>query len=270
MSIFDVLTNGSLGSVLESMTQGGRSSGSFGGLGSGIGSVLDSLSKGAKSAANSIQQNTPGGLGGLAGAGALGALLGNVLQGDFMRSMAMAGAGAVAWNFYKKWAADRAAAEGATSATAQPAYEQAQGIPGFGDSPRAKAPALALDPTASLVVRAMIYAAKADGTIDKTEQARIDSILANMLPGEDVSAAVSAIRNEPVDPAKIAKAVASREQGEDVYRLSCSVIDIDQFMEQSYLQALATALGISAAKKAQLEAEAVQAKKQLAALVAQK
>lgn len=276
MSIFDVLTNGSLGSVLDSMTGGsaGRSSGfgGMGGLGSGIGSVLDSLGKTARSAASNIQKNTPGGLGGLAGAGALGALLGNVLQGDLMKSIAMAGAGAVAWNFYKKWAAQKTGEQaGAAQPAAQAAAASQSGdIPGFGDASHAASlPAKGLDPTAALVMRSMIYAARADGTIDATEQQRIDEILANMLPGQDLRAQMEAMRKETIDPAKIAKSVSSPEQAEDVYRLSCSVIDVDHFMETSYLQALATALGIDAAKKKQLEGEADEARRQLVAMVGQ-
>ncbi|MDE5879149.1 MAG: DUF533 domain-containing protein, partial [Desulfovibrio sp.] len=46
----------------------------------------------------------------------------------------------------------------------------------------------------------------------------------------------------------------------DVYRLSCSVIDIDHFMERGYLDALAQSLGISNSRKGQLEAEASQAR----------
>lgn len=283
MSIFDVITNGTLGSVLNSVLQGGSpgssKSGGFGGLGDmmggSVGSILDTIGKQAKSAANTIQNSTPGGLGGLAGAGALGAILGGVLQGDLMKSVAMAGAGAVAWNFYKKWAAaqdgdETAKTQAHLSQTGQQTHYQPHAashepIPGFGDSaPKsASLPAKALDPTGALVMRAMIYAARADGTIDATEQARIDEILRNLLPGQDVSQAMQELRKETIDPAKVAAAVISPEQGEDVYRLSCSVIDIDNFMELSYLQALAAALGINQNKKQQLEAEAAQAKQQL-------
>lgn len=277
MNIFDVVTSGALGSVLDSMTGGAfragsqpGGSGGLGGLGAGIGAVLDTLGKTAKSAANTIERTSPGGLGGLAGAGALGTLLGGLLKGDMMRSLAMAGAGAVAWNFYKKWAGQQNAQ--AASASGSQLADTSQAIPGFGDAaPAAPAPGLparGLDPTATLIMRSLIYAASADGTIDATEQKRIDSILANMLPGENVEGAISAIRKEGIDPAKIARSVTSPEQAEDVYRLSCSVIDVDHFMEQSYLQALAKALRIDDGKKRQLEAEADQARQQLNALAA--
>lgn len=268
MSIFDVLTNGSLGSVLDSLTGGsgarGGSGGGFGGLGNmmsgGVGEILSQLGQKAKTAGRELRDNTPGGLGGLAGAGALGALLGNVLQGDLMKSVALAGAGAVAWNFYKKWAAQQNGAK-----AGQAAQKSAEMPAGWGGTTQ---PAT-VDPTAELVTRAMIYAARSDGNIDAAEQQRIDEILQNMLPGQDTAGLMQRIRNEVIDPNKIAVAVGSPEQADDVYRLSCAVIDIDHFMEQGYLQALAKALGIDAAKSRQLEAEASQARQQLQSYVSQ-
>ena len=70
--------------------------------------------------------------------------------------------------------------------------------------------------------------------------------------------------NAPIDPAALAAEIQSAEQGEDLYRLSCMIVDIDHFMERSYLDALAAALKISEARKGQLEEEARQAKAQLA------
>ena len=284
MSIFDVLTGGGLGSVLDTIagkggglgsmleSLGGKSGGGFGSVldslsgqsGGGIGAVLNEIGRKAKNTAGQIADATPGGLGGLAGAGALGAIFGNVLKGDIMKSVALAGAGAVAWNFYKKWAQSQNQQAG-----------QAPQIPGGNEHPATAAgwgdtvPAKGIDPTAELVIRSMIYAARADGNIDAEEQARIDAVLQNMLPGQDTSGVVQRIRNEAIDPNKIAVAVGSPEQAEDVYRLSCSVIDIDHFMEQSYTQALAQALGLSQAKKEELEQEAESAKKALMASLKQ-
>lgn len=257
MSIFDVLTNGGLGAVLNSIAgQGGK--GPMGGLGGSVGSVLNDLGRKAKSAADTLGNATPGGLGGLAGAGALGAILGNVIQGDLLKSVAMAGAGAVAYNFYKKWAADQQGNKTQAAMNQErPATE-----PGWGDTVPAS-----IDPTAELVIRSMIYAARADGNIDSDEQARIDAVLQNMMPGQDVSGVIQRIRSEAIDPNKIAVAVGSPEQAEDVYRLSCAVIDIDHFMEHSYTQALAQALGLSQAKKQDLEREADTARRALMASV---
>ena len=216
MSIFDVLNTDSFGSALEMLT--GQ----------------------ARSAARSMENATPGGLGGLLGAGALGAVLGNFASGDLLKNVALAGAGAVAWNFYKKWAAGQQAA---------PAQDTAE-----------PAAITAADPTAELVMRSMVYAARADGNIDATERERMTKVLQTMLGNQDVSAMLEQIQSETIDPAKIAAQTRTPEQAEDVYRLSCSVIDIDHFMERGYLDTLARSLGISDARKASLEGEASQAR----------
>lgn len=270
MSIFDVLTNGSLGSVIGNIANQAKSAASgFGDGGSGafgnIGGMLETIANKARDTATNIRDNTPGGIGGLAGAGALGALLGNVFSGDIMKSVALAGAGAVAWNFYKKWAAEQkgGAAGGGEQSIPRSTQAAADAPAGWGNlasSAQTADTMKPIDPTAELAMRAMIYAARADGTIDAAEQDRIHQIMRNMLPGQDVDAAIAKIGKESIDPAKIASAVISPEQGQDIFRLSCAVIDIDHFMEVSYLDALAKALNIDDSQKKQLEDEAIQAK----------
>ena len=226
MSIFDVLNTDSLGSVLETLT--GQ----------------------AKSAARDLGNSTPGGLGGLLGAGALGAVLGNLGSGNLLRNVALAGAGAVAWNFYRKWAAGQQAE----------AQAEESGWPAALEGP---------DPTAELVIRSMVYAARADGNIDAAERQRMEKILQTMLGNQDAGVLLERIQAETIDPAKIAAQTRSPEQAEDVYRLSCSVIDVDHFMERGYLDALAQSLGIGAARKGELEAEANQARAALQTAIQQ-
>lgn len=224
-----------------------------------LGGALQTLTREAGKVLSSANQKTPGGVGGLLGAGALGALLGKSVSNDLMKNAALVGIGAVAWNFYQKWSQGRA----------QQAEAPASG--GWSDAPQAdqwqsQTPmVMQLDPTAMLVMRAMIFAARADGNVDATEQQRIDIILQNMLQGQDVSAQLGALQAEMLDPRRIAADVQSAEQAEDVYRLSCVVIDIDHFMERSYLDALGTALNIAPARRAELEADAAQGRRQLAA-----
>lgn len=221
------------------------------------GATLGSLADKAKNGASDLTRNTPGGMGGLLGAGALGALLGSVLSKDMLQNAALVGAGAVAWNFYKKWSDKKEQG----SATQQAAAS-------FGMAQPAAAPAVpvvgANDPTAMLLLRAMIFAARADGHIDATEQERISKMVAQMFPGQDASQLVNSLLNEPINPAVLAAQVCSTEQGEDVYRLSCLIVDIDHFMERSYLDGLAQALHILPQRKDALELESAQAKQQLA------
>lgn len=222
-------------------------------------SVLDTLGAQARGAASSIQNSSPGGLGGLFGAGALGAMLGNIMPGNAAKGIALAGLSAVAYNFYKKWTEAQNAAQADTSFGQTPPRQiKNQFGPGFDSNS-----ATSLDPTAELVVRAMNYAARADGNIDEVERQRMREILKNILPGQDVERVIDTVSNETIDPARIANATISADQAEDIYRLSCATIDADQFMEKSYLEALANSLGISANRKGELETEAAMARQHL-------
>lgn len=213
----------------------------------GIGSILSSLSGQAKSAQNNFNRNitSEGGLGSLLGAGALGALLGNVAGGSLLKNAALLGAGAVALNFYKKWA---------------------QGEQGQPQQAAVSANVPQLDQgTMDLIARAMIYAARSDGNIDAEEKAVMNNILANMAPGLNMKPILRQMESEPIDPSKIAAAVKYPEQADDIFRLSCSVINVDQFMEKAYLDALAKALRISDAEKDNIEREAADLRRQIVA-----
>ena len=212
-----------------------------------IGESLGSLMDTAKKQTAGLSKATPGGVGGLLGAGALGALLGAFMSKGALQNVALVGAGAVAWNFYQKWSQGRKGAQPAASVAVQST---------------ALAPA-ELDPTARLLLRAMVFAARADGHIDATEQERISQVVAQMLPGQDANALLGRLMNDPIDPGLLASEIQSAEQGEDLFRLSCMIVDIDHFRERSYLDALATVLHITESRKAELEAEANQAKAQL-------
>ena len=221
--------------------------------GGALGDVVQALASQAGSAANNMAKVTPGGIGGLAAAGALGALLGRSMSRGAAQNLALLGAGAVAWNFYQKWAANKNAA--AETGNARGAAAQAATSP--------TDTTMQFDATSTLVIRAMVYAARADGSIDAAERERMAVIIGQMMPGQDVNAHIAQFEQETLDPNALAKEVASPEQGEDVYRLSCMVIDIDHFMERGYLDALGKILGLSPDTMSRLEAEAQEAKSQL-------
>ena len=224
-----------------------------------LGGALQTLTREAKKATSAMNSKTPGGVGGLLGAGVLGALLGKTVSQDVMKNAALVGIGAVAWNFYQKWSQNRAQQAEAPASSGGWGTQQAR--PRQSQTPMV----MQLDPTAMLVMRAMIFAARADGSIDALERQRIDTVLQNMLQGQDVSAHINALETEMLDPRRIAADVQHAEQGEDIYRLSCVVIDIDHFMERSYLDALGTALSIAPSRRAELEADAAQGRRQLEA-----
>ncbi|MBR4422688.1 MAG: DUF533 domain-containing protein [Mailhella sp.] len=235
-----------------------------------LGGALQQMSRQTGGAVRTASRNAPGGMGGLMGAGAIGAILGSMAGGSgraaagggssMARNAALLGMGAVALNFYRKWAQAKQAE------AAEPQRVPQQQGPYMGD-PFAQAGRVPVDPTSLLIMRAVIFAARADGSIDAAEQQRIGVLFQSLLQGQNVGRELEQMQKEPLDPRAIAREVRSPEQAEDVYRLSCCVIDIDQFMERTYLDALAASLGISGARKSELEAEASQGRRQLDAAV---
>lgn len=259
MALFDILKGG-LNSLGGNMGNLGNLGGSLGGLANQAGNVAANVGK-----------SIPGGMGGLLGAGALGALLGSMISKKSLKNAALVGAGAVAWNFYQKWAQNRATEQASPAGGQnwqQPQPEIRSGEHHFGASQGQPAPRLALqqDATAMLLLRAMVFAARADGHIDASERERIAKVVEQMLPGQNSEQLVQSLLAEPLNPGIFTSQVTSTEQGEDLYRLSCLIVDIDHFMERSYMDGLAHALSIPAARKAQLEDEANQAKQQLASV----
>lgn len=256
-SLFDILGNSGLRDVLGQLSGQPASRNIGGGLGSlgGLGNVLGNLAGQARD----LGSRAPGGMGGLLGAGALGAILGQVLPRGAVNTAGLAGIGAVAWNFYKKWSQQKAAAEAERMNAQSSGWEDV-----FNDNRQAAQ--VTADPAGLLLLRAMIYAAKADGHMDDTERGRIEMMLQQMYPDQDVTPLLNSFTKEAVDPAVLARDVQSHEQAEDLYRLSCLIITVDNYMERSYLNGLAQALGIEESARNALEQEAEEAKRQLAAL----
>lgn len=213
---------------------------SAGGLGDLFGSLKDSI---------------PGGVGGLLGAGALGGILGTLMSGKTARKVAegalvvggTAAAATLAWKFYQKWQG------GSAPAAAQPQVQQ--GGQQFGQPAGQQSLSAAADPTAMLVLTAMVYAARADGYMDPDEQSNVHSMMAQLFPGTDMAVQMDSLMRCPVDPHALARQVNGPEQARDVYRLSCMVIVADQAMERAYLETLAQAMGIDATEKVRLEGE---------------
>ena len=76
-----------------------------------------------------------------------------------------------------------------------------------------------LDLRTERLILALVFAAKSDGHIDDKERSAIE-------------------------PQRLAQSVKNEEEALELYFLSCAAIDIDHFMERSYLNALGDALKI--------------------------
>lgn len=235
------------------------------------------------------KMNKPG-VGTALGAVGLAGLLGAILPKGAVKSAALMGVGAAAFNFYQKWSqkkqqdqawqsqqsqrpeldsgqfAGQPCGQAQYGRQAQPAQQAGwqAGAHQFGDGPGSSS--TAPDSTAELMLRAMIYAARADGHIDEREETRITKLAEQFMPGQNIHRQVACIIEEPLNLEALNTPGASIEQKEDVYRLSCLVITVDHFMERSYIDALAKGLGISEQRQKELETEAAEFSRELDAM----
>lgn len=190
-----------------------------------MGKSSSSSSSSSSSKADLAKGATAGGL--------VGALVGNKksrkLVGKYGKKAAVIGGtaaiGTVAYQAYKKWSQDQAVP--ATSSVEPVLSELAP-----------------LKTDQETLMKAMIFAAKADGHIDIDEKAAITQWLQQNGMTHDVEALISRWLNEPLSPHVIANAVDGLEQASEVYLVSLLVVDVDHFLERAYLDALADALAL--------------------------
>lgn len=171
-----------------------------------------------------LSKLVPGVLGGLAGL-----LVANKssrkLLAKYGTGALLAGGGAIAgtvlWNKYK----DRVR----TAHSDEPDYGQHT-------SP--------LDLRTERLILALVFAAKSDGHIDDKERSAIEQQLREAGVEEQGRTLVAQAIEQPLDPQRLAQSVKNEEEALELYFLSCAAIDIDHFMERSYLNALGDALKI--------------------------
>jgi len=200
---------GGLGDLLGSVLGGGSSSGGAGGLGDLLGSVLGGKSGGEVMPGGSGADL--GGLGDLLGMGQSGGGLGGLLGGALARY-----------------------AQTSNPDVPTPSQDDYSMLPSDYDPQEA-------NQHAELMIRAMINAAKSDGTFDEEEQKKILAKLGDVSQEE-----IDFIRREfaaPLDVQAFANTVP-RGMEHQVYAISLSAIDLDENQEAQYLAELAQALRI--------------------------
>lgn len=208
---------------------------------------------GQKSGASTSSSSSEGqGLNKLLVPGALGGLAGLLVANKSSRKLLakygtgalLVGGGAVAgtvlWNKYK----DRI-------------RETHQDEPQFGQQ---QSP---LDVRTERLILALVFAAKSDGHIDEQEQAAIELQLREAGIETQGRELVAKALEKPLDPARLAQGVKNEEEALELYFLSCAVIDIDHFMERSYLNALGDALKVPQDVREGIEQDLQQQKRAL-------
>ena len=199
--------------------------------------------KSGESKSDLSQMLVPGALGGLAGL-LLASKSSRKILVKYGTGALLVGGGAVAgsvlWNKYKdKLRADPQAASQ------------------YGES------AAPLDVRTERLILALVFAAKSDGHIDAKEQQAIEQQLREAGIEEQGRAMIARAMEQPLDPQRLARDVHNEEEALELYFISCAAIDIDHFMERSYLNALGEALKLPLEVREGIERDLQQQKQQL-------
>jgi len=209
-----------MGNILGSLLGGGQSGQQGGGLGDLLGSVLGGGQK-------NVQPQSGGHSG-----GSMGDLLGSLLGGGSTNSSGLGGQGGL----------------GGLLGSALSKYAQVQNPNMPNPAPDAKEhlpEGIELEKAAehaTIIIRAMINAAKSDGTIDKEEQEKIIAKMGDL--SEEEVAFLRREFNAPLDVEGFIKSVP-KEMQQQVYAVSLMAIDLDNNKEAGYLARLAEGFGIS-------------------------
>lgn len=223
---------GALGDILGGLISGGQKSTTGGSMGDLLGGLLGG---GARQ-----QPQAGGGLGDLLGSlvggqsqggGGMGDLLGGLLGGGQQNNAGLGGAGGLG-GLLGGALTKYAQAQNADAPT--PSYRDTDVLPVGLDRREAT-------DQAALIIRAMINAAKSDGSIDEDEQEKIIGKL-----GDISQAEADFVRAEFRAPLDVNAFVRSIPRGmeQQIYAVSLMAIDLDSNKEANYLDQLAQGLGI--------------------------
>jgi uncharacterized membrane protein YebE (DUF533 family) len=216
------------------------------------GSAAGGLRNAGQSAKGRLDQYT--GSGGFMRGAAAGGLLGLLLGGKGMRKMAggvigyggAAALGALALKAYQDYQQKKSPSAASLSPDSLAALAD--------ESPPHAQPSADGGPFQLVVIRAMVAAAKSDGHIDAEEHQRLFNEVERMGLDAEAKAVVFELLSQPVDLNSITAAVATPEQGAEVYLASRIAMTPDHPAERAYLDALATRLKLPAELRAHLDA----------------
>ncbi len=223
-------SGGSMADVLGGLLGGGRQQPQAGG---GIGDLLGSLIGGGATQ----QRQAPSG-GSMSGGmdGSIGDLLGNLLGGAASGSQSTNGLGGAGGLGGLLGAAVSKYAQAQNREAPNPAPDHYEHLPQGVDQKQAA-------DHATLIIRAMINAAKSDGSIDKEEQEKVIEKL-----GDVTQAEIDFVRSEFNAPLDVDAFIQTIPRGmeQQIYAVSLMAIDLDNNKEARYLGELAKGLRIEA------------------------
>jgi uncharacterized membrane protein YebE (DUF533 family) len=223
----------------------GQVLGGAGGSGAGSGGLMDVLGKMAGSLSQGGSRTAaPGGMGRTGGGGGLlESLAGAMFGGNRGSSGSAAGAGGMAVLGSLALAALRSMGGARTGTQSVALDDRATLMAGLRAPANAAEEQQVLD-VASLIVKAMINAAKADGRIDEAERDRIIGKLEEGGISDEERRFVDEEMRKPIDIDSLARAASNQQVATQIYAASLLAIEVDTDQERRYLQDLAAALGL--------------------------
>ncbi len=252
------MSSGSGANILKSVLGAAMSGGQQGGgSGGGLGDLLGSVLGGAQQ-----QQSSGGGLGGMLGSmlgkgggqsgGGLGGMLGSVLGGGSAQQQSAGGLGDILGGVLGGGSQGPSGGGGADLSDligsalnqfghSEQAAQRGEPAPSFDvHSPNHNQNQMA--DQATIMIRAMVNAAKADGRVDKSEQEAILGKLGSVTQDE-----IAFINNELAQPLDVRGFAQSVPKGleNQVYAMSLMAIDLDSQAEAKYLHELGQSMDIS-------------------------
>ena len=228
---------GGPGGILGQVLGGG------GGSAAGSGGLMDMLGK----MAGSVSQRGSGGAvpAGMGASGSGGGLLGNLagalFGGGAGSSRSTAGAGGMAMLGGLALEALRNMG-GASAATQSLDIDDATRLVAGLRKPANTAEEQQVMDVASLTLKAMINAAKADGRIDDMETERIVGKLKEGGISDEEQRFLAEEMRKPMDMDSLVRAVPNQQVATQIYAASLLAIEVDTDKERRYLQDLAAAL----------------------------
>ncbi len=226
---------GALGDILGGLISGGQKNTQGGSMGDLLGGLLGGGARQQPQAGGGLGDilgSLVGGANGGGQAGGMGDLLGSLLGGGQQSSGGLGGRGVIK---KKNGGALTKYAQAQNADAPTPSLNNFDAFPK--DIDTAQAP-----DHATLIIRAMINAAKSDGSIDEAEQ---DKIIGKL--GDISQAEADFVRAEFRAPLDVNEFVRSIPRGmeQQIYAVSLMAIDLDSNKEAHYLDSLAKGLGIN-------------------------
>ncbi len=212
---------------------------------------------GSSTSGSSTRQNTKssgltsGLMGGAAAGGVMGLLVGSKKGRKFAGKAATVGGaaliGGIAFKAYKNWQQNNQ--QSSLQSTTPPLHYSGDQVASTKIS----------EDFQLTLIKAMIGAAKSDGHIDEAEQKRIFDAVKQMNLSSEMKGLVFELLRQSIYIEELAYGAQGMEQKSEVYLASCLTIDLDNTAEHTYLNQLASALGLPLDLAIQIKSQAKQA-----------